>query len=84
MREFVSIIEQWPDAALRSHMRRHDFSKWIAHVAGDYPLSKTIESLEVDQNSGNTKINAHAVTQAIRARYQLLDPKTEGSALGPA
>ena len=83
MREFVSILEQWPDLALRSHMRRHDFSRWIAHVVGDYPLSKTIELLEAEQTSGDANIDAHTLTQAIRARYQLLDPKTEGrDALG--
>jgi hydroxymethylpyrimidine pyrophosphatase-like HAD family hydrolase len=80
MREFVAIIEQWPDSALRAHMSRHDFSRWIARVLGDYPLSQTLGSLEIDQTSPKASIDARALTETIRARCQLLDPKTEANA----
>jgi hypothetical protein len=82
MREFVSIVARWPDSALQAHMQRHDFSRWIARVVGDHALSKTIELLEAGQASGDASINARAITHAVRARYQLLDPKSEGNAFG--
>ncbi len=46
LREFVSILEQSNLKALDGHLRRSDFSRWIAGVFGDYPLAKTIRQIE--------------------------------------
>jgi hypothetical protein len=61
--------------AIASHMRRHDFSRWIASVFGDYPLSRTVESLESEEVYQPKAVVIRSLTQAIRTRYQFLDPK---------
>src|SRR6185437_12821000 len=80
LREFIAILERWPVPAIASHMRRHDFSRWIASVFGDYPLSRTVESLESEEVAQANTTVIPSLTQAIRTRYQFLDPKQEASA----
>jgi len=75
LREFVSIIEQTPTTALDGHLRRRDFSNWIAGVFGDYPLAKTVRRIEDDYLAGGKLEIASRLTQAVRARYELADPR---------
>jgi hydroxymethylpyrimidine pyrophosphatase-like HAD family hydrolase len=72
LREFVSVVEQLPAAALDGHLRRRDFSRWIAEVFGDYPLAKTLRQIEdhyVDDQMSDVE---SSVVQAIRQRYDLI------------
>ena len=68
--EFVEIAERSPAVAFAGHLRRHDFSRWIAEVFGDYPLAKTVRQLEDNYRSGGMS----DVVQAIRRRYEFVDP----------
>ena len=34
------------------HLRRYDFSNWVAEVVGDYPLAKQVRILEEEHAAG--------------------------------
>ncbi len=74
LREFVSIVEQSPATTLDGHLRRSDFSSWIAGVFGDYPLAKALRQIEDDYLAGGGPDVAASVVQAVRARYEFVDP----------
>jgi hypothetical protein len=73
LREFVSIVEHCPVTALEGHFQRHDFSKWIMGVFGDYSLAKTLRQIEDAYAAGGPDIGSD-LCQAVRARYELIDP----------
>ena len=79
LREFVSIVQQSPVPALEGHLRRRDFSNWIAGVFGDYPLAKTLRQIEDDFVAGGRPDVAISVAQAVRARYELINPEAESN-----
>jgi hydroxymethylpyrimidine pyrophosphatase-like HAD family hydrolase len=74
LREFVAAVGQLPATALDGHLRRHDFSRWIADVFGDYPLAKTLRKLEDNYRSGDEPDVVSNLVHAIRERYELIDP----------
>jgi hypothetical protein len=73
LREFVACVEQAPGAELDGHLRRGDFSHWMADVFGDYPLAKTVRQIEDDYRAGHVPDVAASVGLAVRSRYELLD-----------
>jgi hypothetical protein len=73
LREFVAALESAAPAALDGHLRRGDFSRWIADVFGDYPLAKTIRRLEGDYTAGALTDAPAALAQAIRSRYEFVE-----------
>lgn len=75
LREFVEIVEHLPVSALDGHLRRNDFSNWIANVFGDHPLATAIKQLEEDYRSGTAGEVIMPLVQAIRSRYEFLDPQ---------
>ena len=77
LREFVSIIEEWPTAALDGHLHRGDFSKWIEDVFGDHPLAKTVQQLEEEYRAGRSPAVVSSLVVAIRSRYDFVDPLYE-------
>lgn len=74
LREFAEIVEQSRPAALDGHLRRNDFSRWIADVFGDYPLGKTLRQVERDYVAGAATDVAARIVLAVRARYEISDP----------
>jgi hydroxymethylpyrimidine pyrophosphatase-like HAD family hydrolase len=80
LREFVNIVERTPPAALEGHMRRGDFSRWIADVFGDYPLAKELQQLEQDYRIGNLNDVAGSLGRAVRARYEFVEPVSTSTA----
>jgi hypothetical protein len=74
LRDFVVAIEHSPVSALDGHLRRGDFSRWITDVFGDYPLGKTVRQIEEDYLRYDGVDVPSALGQAVRARYEFLDP----------
>lgn len=77
LREFVALVEHTPAATLDGHMRRRDFSRWVSEVFGDYPLAKDLWRLEEEYRGGGLIDVAARVIQAVRARYEFIDPVPE-------
>jgi hydroxymethylpyrimidine pyrophosphatase-like HAD family hydrolase len=80
LREFVSIVEHSPATALGGHLRRRDFSSWIAGVFGDYPLAKTLRRIEDGYRTVATPDVVSSLVQAIRARYEFIGSGPESNA----
>lgn len=78
LRAFVDIVERLPLAALDGHLRRNDFSNWIANVFGDFPLAIVVKRLEEEYRTGNSTDIATELAQAVRSRYEFLDVETGG------
>jgi hypothetical protein len=74
MREFVSVLERTTEAALRGHLLRNDFSRWVANVFGDHPLSQDLRTVEDRYRRGEEPAALVAIAQVIRERYEFLDP----------
>ena len=77
LRELIAVLETWPASAFRDHLKRGDFSRWIADVFGDYPLAKTVEKIEDDYRAGNSPEALEDLVQAIRGRYDFVDPLSD-------
>ena len=80
LRDFVAVVEQATAPALSGHLRRGDFSRWIADVFGDYPLCKTVRRIEDEYRAGNVDGVTAGLSQAIRSRYDFLEPAVESGA----
>jgi hypothetical protein len=74
LREFVAIVESTPAQALDGHLRRSDFSRWVAEVFGDYPLARSLRELEEAYKSGLLSDIAARIGQAVRSRYEFVEP----------
>lgn len=83
LREFVAVLEESPAMVLDDHLRRGDFSRWIADIFGDYPLTKTIRQLERDYRAGTTPDIAVSLARAIRLRFELIESNGRLSGLKP-
>jgi hypothetical protein len=74
LREFVAAVEQSPATALDGHLRRRDFSRWVADVFGDYPMAKTLRQIEEAYRSNGKADTTTSLVQAIRERYEFVEP----------
>ncbi|HWB86867.1 MAG TPA: HAD hydrolase family protein [Bryobacteraceae bacterium] len=74
LREFVAGVEHTPTAVFEGHLRRRDFSKWIAGVFGDYPLANSVRDLEDEYSHGDDTDICSRLGEVIRARYEFIDP----------
>lgn len=73
LRDFVTIIEHTGAAKLDGHLRRRDFSRWIAEVFGDYPLAKTIRTVEDGYDADKLADVSGRLSEAVRSRYEFID-----------
>ncbi len=71
LKEFARSLDQAPDASVHGHLRRGDFSRWIADVFGDQPLAAAIRKVERRHRLASTSNLRNAVVAAIRERYEL-------------
>jgi hydroxymethylpyrimidine pyrophosphatase-like HAD family hydrolase len=78
LREFVATVEHWPPTALDGHLRRGDFSHWVAEVFGDYPLARSVRRIEEAYRAQNLSDPGASLAQAVRARYEFIDPEPAG------
>jgi hydroxymethylpyrimidine pyrophosphatase-like HAD family hydrolase len=74
LREFVEVLERASPDVLDAHVRRGDFSRWIADVFGDYPLAKELEQIEAHYRAGTKSDVAASLGRAVRARYEFVEP----------
>ena len=74
LRQLVATMERWPASALQEHLMRNDFSRWIANVFGDYPLSKSVQQLEDEYKRRQVADLVLDIIAAIRSRYDFVDP----------
>ncbi|RPH53381.1 MAG: hypothetical protein EHM84_03930 [Lysobacterales bacterium] len=56
------------------HLRKSDFSRWIADIFGDYPLEKEVARLEKEYRTGMVPDIGARLGQAVRARYEFIEP----------
>jgi len=73
LREFVDVLETTPAASLKGHMFRHDFSRWVADVFGDYPLAETVRAIETTFRGGECPDPAEDLARAVRSRYEFVE-----------
>lgn len=74
LRQFVDLVERTAPEVLDGHLRRGDFSRWIADVFGDYPLAQTLQRLEEEYRAGSLTGAASSLGRAVRARYEFVEP----------
>ncbi|MGV3516043.1 MAG: hypothetical protein ACO1TH_03065 [Luteitalea sp.] len=73
LREFVAALDNREVAHADGHLRRGDFSRWIADVFGDHALARDLQGHEhryVQSGSGDALTQ---IANAIRSRYELTD-----------
>ncbi len=70
LKEFVGLLAALPPRVLDGHLRRHDFSRWIADVFRDGPLAARVRMLETSVSTEEPSEVAAEIDQVIRARYE--------------
>jgi hydroxymethylpyrimidine pyrophosphatase-like HAD family hydrolase len=73
LKEFTGLLTALPPDRLASHLRRHDFSRWIEDVFRDRALAAHLRVVEARVIEDDARDVADAVSQAIRARYETTD-----------
>jgi hypothetical protein len=68
---FVEGISRTPADAVDAHARRGDFSRWIADVFGDRPLSDEVRELEEKHRRGEVVDLVTALVEAVSLRYEV-------------
>lgn len=69
LEEFVRIVDNLPAAVLDGHLRRADFSRWVAGVYGDMPLSRELVTIEEAYGIGHLLDPAERIAEVVRERY---------------
>ncbi len=71
LKEFVTIQDRLPAAAIEGHARRGDFSRWIAEVFVDHLLADEIGKVEKQFRRGRVADLSESLVKPIRERYEL-------------
>lgn len=71
LKEFVTLQTRLPAAALESHARRGDFSRWVRDVFGDEPLAVKIRQVEKDFRQGRIANLPESLAAPIHQRYEM-------------
>ena len=73
LRQFVAALETLSRAQTAEYLRRHDFSRWIGHVFGDWALAADLQKHEERYIRGFDLDAIPEVIDVIRGRYDLSD-----------
>jgi len=73
LKEFARALLRSSPEVLEDHMRRGDFSRWIAGVFGDHSLASRIRHLEERHRMDHILDLNEALVQLIRERYEVGD-----------
>jgi hypothetical protein len=71
LRQLVDALERFEPSALAGFVVRGDFSRWIRHVFGDYPLAVELETLEARYRHDEHIDVIPEMARAIRGRYSV-------------
>jgi hydroxymethylpyrimidine pyrophosphatase-like HAD family hydrolase len=71
LKEFVTIQDRLPAAAIEGHARRGDFSRWIAEVFADHLLADEIRKVEKQFRRGRVANLSESLVKPILERYEL-------------
>ena len=71
LREFVTIQDRLPVAAIEGHAQRADYSRWIAEVFGDHLLAAEIRKIEKQFHRDRVANFSESLIQLIYGRYEL-------------
>ena len=82
LKEFTSLLASLPADVVRGHLHRHDFSRWIDEVFRDGALAQKLRDIE-GHREGDPAGAAAAISQAIRARYEVAPEKAGAWAKRP-
>jgi hydroxymethylpyrimidine pyrophosphatase-like HAD family hydrolase len=72
LKEFVDVLAHVPDGDVAAHLQRHDFSRWLDQVFRDCPLATHVRALEGRVDIDRPRDLADDISQAVRARYEML------------
>lgn len=70
LKEFLGFITSLPPGIVDAHLRRHDFSRWIADVFRDGALAVRVRAFEAEAGQDSTKDIVSEIDQTVRARYE--------------
>jgi len=76
MKELAALVAQRPAVELAGHIRRHDFSRWIADVFRDRATATAVRELEASLQADPEADSGVRIAAAISARYLLGDSST--------
>jgi len=78
LRQFVAELERQAAPTLGPFVERGDFSRWIRDVFGDHSLAAELRAIESRDGGAAGPGTIPALTDAIRARYDLRDDALAG------
>jgi hypothetical protein len=78
------VLEGAGAESLDGHLRRGDFSRWIADVFHDGPLSARLRELEELHRFGRLADVNGALIHAVRERYRGIDERAPTAPAGGA
>ncbi|HNP52080.1 MAG TPA: DUF87 domain-containing protein [Nitrosomonas nitrosa] len=71
LRELIESVERVSTHVVEAHLRRHDFSSWIANLFSDHELANTVRKLESHHNSSGSSENfGDELRAAIEQKYR--------------
>jgi hydroxymethylpyrimidine pyrophosphatase-like HAD family hydrolase len=69
LQEFVRVVCDLTASVLDGHLRRRDFSRWLADVYGDEALARELLELEQAYAIGHLLDPAERISELVRERY---------------
>ena len=82
LKEFIGLLAVLPDDLLSTHLRRHDFSRWVGDVFRDRALAAHLHAVEGQVECDAVREVTDLVGQAIRARYETAEDAAEPAVVG--
>lgn len=70
LKNFLSFVQVAPNSVLAGHVKRGDFSQWIADVFHDHALASEIRKVEHQLRNGHMQDLTKAIAKLIQERYE--------------